>query len=93
MISFEQARDRLLTSLIPVWEDTPGIPYVADHGLEDDDWFQIDFGAREYLVDGDEDFMIMNNMVAFINKDTGIIESYMTPEVFDRLDKMKPVKG
>ena len=93
MITFEQARDRLLTELVMIWGENKGTPYVSDQGLEDSDWYQIGFGAREYLVDGNDEFMLITNLVAFINKDTGIIESFMTPQVFDRLDKMTPVSA
>lgn len=93
MITFEQARDRVLTTLVSNWGDMNATPYVSERGWEDQDWYLVEYGTREHLVDGDLNFMLLNNLSLFVNKQTGIIESYSTNTVFDRIDKMTPISA
>lgn len=93
MITFEQARDRALTAIIANWGDMNATPYVAEQGWEDQDWYLVEYGTREHLVDGDMNFMLLTNLSMFVHKQTGIIETYTTNTIFERLNKMTPISA
>ena len=93
MITFEQARDRALTAIIANWGDRNATPDGAEQGWEDQDWYLVEYGTREHLVDGDMNFMLLTNLSMFVHKQTGIIETYTTNTIFERLNKMTPVSA
>ena len=59
---------------------------------EDDRYFALTFGAREWMIDGDDAHMIIGSWPVFLNKATGAeelppgVES--VTDALDRLDAM-----
>lgn len=88
---------RLLTeALAPEWaEDNPDRPFgtlfVAPYGDEDATHYVIPYGAREWLVDGDEDFPVaMDQPAAFVSKTTGAVSFLSVIANLERLGAMTP---
>ena len=75
----------------PLWGGSFGTFYVSPEGEEDDEAFLVPWGAREYLVDDDLNYLLINNTVTLVMKATGEIEQHNTPLIFDRLNAMRPV--
>ncbi|ASX98677.1 hypothetical protein SEA_COLUCCI_6 [Arthrobacter phage Colucci] len=94
-IDFEQAREAVRAHNEPLWEDEDqdGTYMVADYGLEDATAFLVIDGAREYLEDGDDDFVVMDAPAVFVDKGTGtvLLADYLDARA--RIRAMTPVPG
>lgn len=88
-ISFEAARALVRKELAPGW--TLGTLYVAPWGYEDNFQYQLIAGARENLVDDNEDFLDTSGLVYLVDKDDGTIESVFYQENSEELDAMRPI--
>ena len=69
MISYKEAAQIVTKELGPKWEF--GTFYVESKGYETDEVFMVPYGAKEFLVDDDDDFIVTNSPVALVNKETG----------------------
>jgi hypothetical protein len=90
MLTYEQAADLVLTRLIKIW-DVDATPYVSPNGFEDDRYFMVPWNTREFMVDGDMSKMLINNVVTFVDKETGVIDMLPMTENFDRVDAMREI--
>lgn len=90
-LTYEDARQVVLEALRGVWGPTMGTLVVGDGGKQDETDFFVPYGAHEFLVEGNRDFVVMNAPVLFVNKETGAISSFVIFDVFDRLDGMEKV--
>lgn len=72
MISYKEAIEVVTKELQPKWEF--GTFYVEPKGYENDEIFMVPYGAREFLVDDDDEFMVTDYPVAFVNKETGKLD-------------------
>jgi hypothetical protein len=70
-ISFADAVHTVQTRLLATWGGTYGTPYAAPTGLRDADDYLVSWGAREWLVEGNADYMLMNGVVTFVSIETG----------------------
>lgn len=93
MITFEQARAKVRALNEPTWEDQnmPGTYMVAEYGWEDADAFLVVDGAKECLVDGDDEYLVMDAPVMFVDKATGTVLEANALEVMDRFLDMTPI--
>lgn len=91
MIEFTEAALIALVEIEPMWRNMRGHLYISSDGLEDDDWYVVYYGAREWFFDMDIRYMTLDQPLAFVNKHTGEFrfETHMTS--LDRLDAMRPV--
>lgn len=69
----------------------PGTFHVADYGLEDEALFYVITGAREWLVDGNSDFLKPSSKVLFVNRENGDVLRTDVSSVEDYLDDMTRV--
>lgn len=89
--TYAEARDAVDRELAPLWGDTRGTFYVAPEGYEDDTSFFVPWGAREWLVDGDPSFVLLNGAATFVDKVTGFVSMTLYVEEAARIDRMSPV--
>lgn len=85
MISFEDAREIVRAALLPEWSDPEGTFFVADWGSENEQYYCLAVGAREYLVDNDRSYFIVDNTLNLVEKSTG---KYLTVPASENLDLM-----
>lgn len=69
----------------------PGTAYVAPWGWEDMTHWRVVLGAREALVNGDDDFTWLDAPVFLVNKATGGASVVTMIENLDRVQAMRPV--
>jgi len=81
----------VLADKIARWGITGGEPAVSPNGFEDGEDFLVVWGAREYIVDGDNNFILLNGTVTFVNRETGLIRDELMVEQFAKVDGMTPV--
>jgi hypothetical protein len=93
MITFEQARAAVAAVNEPAWEDDhmPGTYMVAGYGWEDAGAFLVIDGAKEFLVDGNDEYEVMDAPAVFVDKATGTVMEAVFLEVQDRIMAMAPV--
>lgn len=72
MITYNDAIQILTDSVAPGWDI--GTFYVEPNGYENADSFMLPYGAKEWLVDDNEEFLLMDLDVAIVNKNTGALE-------------------
>jgi hypothetical protein len=72
MISYMEATEIVTRELADSWE--PGTFYVDPQGFENGELFMVPYGPREWLVDGDETFLLMDSLIALVNKETGELD-------------------
>ena len=72
MISYMEASEIVTKELAGSWKF--GTFYVDSEGFENDELFMVPYGAREWLVDGDETFLIMDSFIALVDKQTGELD-------------------
>lgn len=70
MITYKQAVDIFTTEQEPKW-DGPGTFYVDMDGYENEDFYLIPYGPREYIVDDDPLFEVTDLPTGLVNKTTG----------------------
>jgi hypothetical protein len=72
-IGYEQARELARQAAEPGW--AVGTFCLDDrHITEDDEVYVFTVGARELLVDGDEDFLMYGNSLPVVSKKDGSVE-------------------
>lgn len=91
--SFEQARKLAFEKNAAAWKDlgNRGEYMVADYGFENEDAWLIVDGAREYLVDGDYSFEIMDKPLTLVMKATGEVFQMQHLDDPDTIHAMTPV--
>lgn len=87
VMTAEKAKAAVLDFVTSWWGDGAGTPHVGDV-WEDEDGFLVEWGAREYLVDHNEDYRINSNLSLIVNRWTGIVDQYVTSDILERIDKM-----
>ncbi|ALY09852.1 hypothetical protein SEA_JAYCOOKIE_6 [Arthrobacter phage JayCookie] len=94
-ITFEEARAAVRAQNHPIWEDndTPGEYMVAGYGWENDESYLLVEGAREYLEDGDNEYVIQDAPAVFVDKETGTVVLAEFLAVFEVIASMTPVPG
>ena len=77
MISYEQAAEIVAKELGPKWDT--GTFYVEPKGYENSELFMVPYGAREFFVDEQTEFVVQDSPVALVNKTTGelTLEPYL----------------
>lgn len=90
MITFEEAREIVRRQVEPMWGPLSGTFYVAEWGAESDQYFKVNVGAREFLVDDDEEFAEYSGVLHLVDKVTGLYleGSYLD---FDQLESFVPI--
>lgn len=91
--TYDEAREAVTREIAPLWGDTRGTLYVAPSGFEDRLGYFVPWGAREWMVDGDENFILLNNAATFVDKVTGFVEITTLSTVLDRVDAMSPISA
>jgi hypothetical protein len=90
MITFEEARHRVLDVLRPQWRASQGELIALPKGYEDATHWRVIAGAREALIDGDLDFDTMDMPAWLVGKHNGAITRLAVIANLDRLDRMTP---
>lgn len=90
-ITYEQAQAKVLEYVKANWGFPFGTPHVGDDGWEDHDGYLVPYGAKEFLVDEDLAYGILNDMCLIVNKHTGLIEEHNVSLILDRINAMTPV--
>lgn len=70
MITYQEAVDIFTTEQEPKW-DGPGTFYVDMDGYENEDFYLIPYGPREYILDDDPQFEVTDLPTGLVNKTTG----------------------
>ncbi len=91
MISFEDARAIVTAKVLPEWTGLQGTFYVADYGWENEQFYSLAVGAREYLVDGDRDFFQVDDILYLVDKKTGRYIETIAYENLDLLDSLTAI--
>jgi hypothetical protein len=92
--TFEQAREIVRSAYEPHWKPEMGELVTLPIGYEDEIHWWVVVGAREALVDGDNDFQMFDLPVSLVKKETGELE--LVPFLdgdLDKLDAMTPTGG
>ena len=89
--TYDEARAAVERELAPLWGDTRGTFYVAPEGYEDATSFFVPWGAREWLVDGDPSYVLLNGAATFVDKVTGFVEMTTAASEMPRIQAMSPV--
>lgn len=101
-ISFEQARQIVFDVMHPEWEaDGEGELFVVSaDGAENDDFWQILFGDRRWLIDGDAAFRPIRGVTGFISKEDGswldvppFVVAVSNPTLLRFYESFTPVSG
>jgi hypothetical protein len=91
MITFEEARAVVTAALLPEWNADLGTFYVADYGWESDQFYSMAVGAREYLVDKNQDFLQVNDLLYLVEKKTARYVEAVAYENLELLDSLTPI--
>lgn len=94
ILTFDLARQLVARQVGPTFPRRLGTFHVAADGYENETHFRLICGAREYLVDGDEDFMIFDPPVILVEKSTGHVlslrwEADLEPDI----QSMRPISS
>jgi hypothetical protein len=73
------------------WNNTVGTPYVSPSGLRDEDDYLVSWGAREWLVDENPDYLLMNGVVTFVSIESGQVRDDLMILNFDKVDRMTAI--
>ena len=90
MVTLEQARRIARSHAAESWRPSHGTLHVDAEGFEDDYAYLVIVGARELLVDGDYDYLMLGGGVITVEKETG--EVFVLDSLLDggRIDAMTP---
>jgi hypothetical protein len=91
-LSFAEARGAVLRVRRADWRATGGTLYVSPEGFADADDYLVVWGAREFLVDGDLDYLLVDNTVTFVSRTTGKVRDDVMVLSFDKVDGMWPIR-
>ena len=70
MVTFDQAREIARDALKDEF-DLEHPMYIAEWGAENDEWWEVPVGLKEWLVDFNRDFLIIDSTTYLVNKNTG----------------------
>jgi hypothetical protein len=70
--------------------DGPGTYFVSPDGYEDAQAFLVTVGAKEALIDGDTDYVVLGDPLILVDKLTGTV-SFLSELDHERIDNMTPV--
>lgn len=84
--NFTEARLIVANQLRPTWNNLAGDFHVAEWGWENDQYWQLAAGSKEFLVDGDFDFAMYDDLVYLVDKETGKFSAVIAYEAVDLLD-------
>lgn len=91
MITFAEAR-AIVESVEGIdWSPERGTFHVADYGWENQTYWSLAVGAREWLVDNDQDFATDDDRLFFVNKETGELTTPSAVDFLDLLVEFTPV--
>jgi len=90
MVTFEQARAIIEASLRPHWPTGYGTLTTLPTGRQDATHWRVTAGAREYLIDGDDDYDLFDAPAYLVSKEDGSITRLVVIANLDRLDSMRP---
>ena len=93
MVTFEQAKEIVHTTLEAGWLPGAGTLYVAPDGFEDRQYWLVRAGAREGLVDGDPRYLVYEACELVVDKRTGEFGVLEFCRHQQRLEHMTPVRG
>lgn len=88
MTTLGQAQRRARTELRAGW--TLGTFYVAPWAYEDEHDYLVIVGAREHLVDDDDDYVDTDGLVTLVDKATGKLVQRQYLDDAERYDAMTP---
>jgi hypothetical protein len=88
--TYEEAVEVVRREIAPLWGDTQGTFFVSPNGFEDETSFYVPWGAREWLVDNDPQFLLLNNAATFVDKITGFVELTTASVEMSRIEAMSP---
>lgn len=91
MITFDEARAIVAAAMLPDWNPIAGTFDVANWGWENEQYWSIQAGAREWLQDQDRAYRIIDDTVRLVNKKTGQFITTVAYDNFEVLDQMTPV--
>lgn len=89
MLTFEEACLIAHGVLEPTWD--VGTLHIATEGLEDKRGYAVFSSNKEWMVDGDTEFMQVNAPVVLVDKETGEAQIENVMNVWDRTDHMTKV--
>lgn len=90
MIDFAEARRRVQIAVAAKWPDDLGTLVTLPTGYEDAASWRVIAGAREALIDGNDDYQVMDMPALLVDKQTGAIQELPVVANFARLDRMIP---
>lgn len=90
MITFDQAKTIAAAALLPDWNQNAGTFYIADWGLESDQYWSITAGALEWLEFRDDAFVSLDDTLFLVDKTTGEFIRTITYNNLEILDQMTP---
>lgn len=90
MLTFEQARKAVEKKMEPTW-DGNGTFFVSMDGREDKKGYFLTFGAEEWIIDGEPEYMMLDGGQCLVDKDTGDVQVFQYLQDPDRIDAMRPV--
>lgn len=93
MTTFVDAVEAVYALRVADWGVTVGEPYVSSDGREDAEGYLVVWGAREYLLDGNLDYALVNGTVTFVSRATGAIRDELMILNFDKVDAMTRVSA
>ncbi|RXZ69937.1 hypothetical protein [Agromyces albus] len=90
MVTLEEARSALERHFAEHPPAIAGELYIAEWYEDDSDYLPV-WGAREFLVEGREAFGRWDNMVIFIDKQSGEIREDVHTLNLEKIEEMRPV--
>lgn len=91
MITFAEARATVESVIGIDWTPEQGTFHVAEYGWENSEFWSLSAGAREYLVDNDQEFRTVDDRLFFVNKKTGELTTPSAVDFLDQLVEFTPV--
>ena len=88
---YAEARRIALEEVKKTWGIGTGDPYAAREGWEDRDTFAVPVNSREYLVNGDKRFMVLDAPIVLVDKDTGFAVPVQFLDAEEQISAMRPV--
>ena len=90
MITFEQAQAIVAAELLPDWNSNLATFHVADWGWQTDEYWMVPAGPREWLVEFEIGFMILDDEMYLVDKKTGEFIKTVAYRNTDLLRRMEP---
>jgi hypothetical protein len=93
MLTFDDARRVIEEHLRAHPPGISGTLYVSPEGFEDETHYLPVWGAREFLVDGQDAYGRWDSRVLFVDKQSGEVTEDIQTLAFDKIDAMTPVRA